>query len=120
MAKLLMNLGDVPEDEVEEILALLMQHELAHYRTPASRWGISAGAIWIRDDAEHARAKTLLAEYQDRRRDRAREERAAALRDGTARTFADVLREEPLRVLLVALGVAVLVAFCTVPFWLLR
>jgi hypothetical protein len=62
-----------------------------------------------------------MAEYQQGRSERARAERAAALRDGTAETFGDVVRREPLRVLLSILGIlAALAALALVPFLLHR
>ncbi|MFO7288296.1 MAG: DUF6164 family protein, partial [Gammaproteobacteria bacterium] len=48
MAKLLLNLRGVPDDEADEIRALLEEHGIAFYETPPSRWGVSAGGIWLR------------------------------------------------------------------------
>ncbi len=49
MSKLLMNLRHVPEDEADEVRALLDEHAIAYYETKPSRWGISSGGIWIAD-----------------------------------------------------------------------
>ena len=60
-----------------------------------------------------------MAEYQSERRARALEERAEAQRNGTAETFADVLRTQPLRVALAVIGVALLLGLMAVPVLLL-
>lgn len=121
MSKLLLNMRQVPEDEADEVRAMLREARLDFYETQPSRWGISYGGIWITEDEDMPRAKRLMADYQDARRERARAERAAALRDGTAETFADVVRREPLRVLLSVLGIlAMLALLALVPFLLHR
>ena len=119
MAKLLMKMRLVPDDEAADVRAMLDGARIAWYETEPSRWGVSHGGIWVRDDADEARAKALMADYQAARRERARAERAASLRDGTAETFGDVVRREPLRVLFAVLGiVAALAALALVPFLL--
>ena len=49
MAKLLLNLRNVPEDEADEVRAWLKENSLAFYETQPSPWGISGGGIWIED-----------------------------------------------------------------------
>lgn len=121
MSKLLLNMRHVPDDEAAEVRAMLDAARIGYYETRPSRWGISYGGIWVEDERDVARARQLMAEYQDQRRDRARAERAAALRDGTAETFADVVRREPLRVLLVVLGIiGMLALLALVPLLLHR
>lgn len=120
MSKLLLNMRQVPEDEADEVRAMLRESRLEFYETQPSRWGISYGGIWITRDEDLAEAKRLMADYQAARRDRARAERAAELRDGTAETFADVARREPLRVVLTVLGIlAMLALLALVPILLL-
>jgi hypothetical protein len=118
VSKLLLNLRDVPDDEADDVRRFLDSAGIGYYETRASRWGI-AGCIWITDDGDIAEAKRLMAEYQRERLARAREERAEAERTGTAETFADVLRTQPLRVALTVLGVALLLALMAVPVLLL-
>ena len=121
MSKLLLNLRYVLDDEIDDVRAMLEQHRIEFYETQPSRWGISFGGIWVNDERDVARAKQLMADYQAQRRDKARAERDAALRDGTAETFADVVRREPLRVLLVALGIiGMLALLALVPLLLHR
>ena len=119
MARLLLNLRDVPDDEADDVRRFLDAGGIGYYETRPSRWGISAGGIWIRDDGEVAQAKRLMAEYQRERGARAREERAEAERNGTAETFVGVLRTQPLRVALALVGVVLVLALMAVPVLLL-
>lgn len=120
MSKLLLNLRNVADDEIVDVTALLDQAGIAHYRTQPSPWGISSGGIWIREDADLARARSLMAGYQQARGERVRAERAAGLRDGTAETFASQFQRRPLFVIAVLAGMAVAAALVLLPFVLLR
>jgi hypothetical protein len=117
MSKLLLNLRGVPDDEADDVRRFLEAGAIAYYETQPSRWG-TAGAIWI-DDGDVAEAKRLMAEYQRERLARARAERAEAERNGTAETFADVLRTQPLQVALTVIGIALLLGLMAVPVLLL-
>ena len=119
MSKLLLNLRDVPDDEADDVRRFLDSSGIGYYETRPSLWGVSGGGIWIRHDDDVAEAKRLMAEYQSERRAHAREERAAAERSGTAETFADVLRTQPLRVALTVIGIALLLALMAAPAMLL-
>jgi len=61
--------------------------------------------IWLQDEKDFPRAKTLLEDYQSQRATRARERYQQKTRDGTQRTLIDALREKPL----ISLG---LILFC--------
>lgn len=102
MATLLMNLRNVPDDEADEIRALLEQRGFEVYETPPNRWGISAGGIWLRDDERLAEARALLEDYQARRQARARAEPPPPFR--------------PLRALFYLAIVALVLYFSVKPF----
>jgi hypothetical protein len=119
MAKLLLNLRDVPDDEADDVRRFLDSSGIGYYETRPNRWGISAGGIWIRDDGDLAEAKRLMAAYQRERQARVHAARAEAERNGTAETFADVLRTQPLRVALVAITIALLLGLTALPVLLL-
>jgi hypothetical protein len=103
------------------VRALLDAHRIEYYETPPSRWGISYGGIWVQEDRDVARAKQLMADYQQRRQVQARAEHAAAVRDGTAETFMTVFRREPARVVLTVLAIlALLGLIALVPLLLMR
>lgn len=121
MSKLLLNLRMVLEDEADEVRALLDAHRIEYYETLPSRWGISYGGIWVTHDQDVAQAKALMADYQAQRQARAREERATAVREGTADTFAGTLRREPARVVLTILAILALLGLVAlVPLLLAR
>ncbi|GAA4867673.1 DUF6164 family protein [Luteimonas vadosa] len=121
MSKLLLNLRMVPEDEADDVRGFLDDHRIEYYEIEPSRWGISFGGIWVKHDADIPQAKRLMAEYQARRRDAAREAHDAARRDGTAETFGDIARREPLRVALTALAIVVLLGLMALlPYYLMR
>jgi type II secretory pathway component PulK len=115
MSKLLLNLRDVPDDEADDVRRLLDARGIGYYETRPSFWGISAGGIWVRDEADVAEAKRRMAEYQRERQARAREAHAAAERSGTAPTFVDVLRTQPLRVALTVIAIALVLALMAAP-----
>ncbi len=115
MAKLLLNLRNVPDDEADDVRRFLDSGEIDYYETRPSFWGISAGGIWIRADGDAERAKRLMREYQRERVSRVRAEHAAAKRDGTAQRFVDVLRTQPLRVVLAVIGIALVLGLMVVP-----
>ncbi len=110
MAKLLLNLRNVPDDEADEVRSLLNEHDIAYYETPPNRWGISMGAIWLRHDGDADHAKRLLADYQAERQRRMRAAYEQRLREGTADTLMSKARKEPVRVV-AYLGVVVLLLY---------
>ena len=120
MAKLLLNLRNVPDDEADDVRAMLESHSIDFYETRPSRWGISHGGIWLADAGDHPRARALMDDYPASRRERARAEREQQLRDGSADTFADTVRRDPLRVVLSVLAIAFLLGLLALPAWLLR
>lgn len=120
MAKLLLNLRHVPEDEADDVRAMLTDSRIAFYETRPSVWGVSAGGIFVTEDSDVAQARRLMADYQGQRSTRARAEYESARRDGTAETFWSVLRAEPGRVALVGLAIVFLLALVALPVLLLR
>src|SRR3546814_13842694 len=104
MSKLLLNMRNVPDDEADEVRAMLDAARIGYYETQPSRWGILFGGIWVDDERDVARAKQLLAEYPVGSRERDRAERAEAVREGNAETFDDSDPPDPLCLLLRDLG----------------
>ena len=120
MSKLLLNLRNVLDDEADDVRAMLDAAGIAWYETRPSSWGISAGGIFVEDTAI-AEAERLMADYQAARRQRVRAKHAAQVRDGTAETFGDVIRNEPARVIVhVVAAILVLLLLGLLPVLLLR
>ena len=120
MSKLLLNLRNVPDDEADDVRALLDAQRIAFYETTPNAWGISAGGIWVTEDAAFADAKRALDDYEQQRSARVRAEYAAAKRAGTAETFVSTLRADPLRVVMTLLGILLALGLAALPVLLLR
>lgn len=120
MSKLLLNLRNVPGDEVDDVRAMLDAKHIKYYETPPSFWGISSGGIWLTEDADFADAQRALDDYEQQRSARVRAEYAAARRAGTAETFIGIVRSDPLRVVMTLLGILLALALVALPVVLLR
>ncbi|MCQ4163758.1 DUF6164 family protein [Tahibacter harae] len=120
MPTLLLNLRHVPEDEADEVRRLLQEQSIGFFETPPSRWGVSAGSIWLSDESQAVQALDALRYYQQQRRDSSRAAYEAARRDGSGATLWSELRARPLRLLAALLAAAALVALCALPYFLLR
>lgn len=116
MAIQLLKLRNVPEDELIELYALLEQNDIEYYETSAGSWGISMPALWIRHNDQAEQAKALLKEYGEQRFIRVRTEYEELKSEGKARTFFDIVKEKPLKVLVYFIFVGVLVYLSIVPF----
>lgn len=117
MSTILLNLRDVPEDEAQEIRDLLAEHGILFYETPSNRWGISMGAIWLKDESQREAALQIMARYQQARQTRAREDHARLKRQGNAETLLDKIRNQPRRVLLYLAAIVTILYFSTQPFF---
>ena len=116
MSKLLLNLRRVPDDERDEICALLDQHGISHYQTEPSTWGVSAGGIWLSDDQDWERARPLLADYQRRRLEQQRAAFEQAHRRGEPTTVWRNLRARPLRAVAFLIAAIAVLLITVVPF----
>jgi hypothetical protein len=119
MSKLLLNLRHVPDDEADEIRALLDAQHIAFFETRPSRWGVSAGSIWITDDDAVPAAMQMMDDYQAQRLSRVRSELAVEQREGRAPTAWKVMREDPRRVVLALLAAAFAMGLLALPVFLL-
>lgn len=120
MPSLLFSLRGVPDDEADEIRELLNSNGVHFYETSPSPWGISAGAIWLRDESDVGRAKSLVAAHQKERFVRKRAEYEELKQQGKRRTIVDIAREGPVRFLLYIAIIAVVLYFSIKPFLALR
>ena len=67
-----MNLRNVPAEEADAVRALLEELGVAWYETPPTAFGLSAGGLWIRDDADFARVREAYERFQAEWTERAR------------------------------------------------
>lgn len=112
----LFSLNNVPDDEAEDIRALLGEHGIDFYETEAGNWGVSPAAIWLRDEVQFERARGLIDAYEEERGARMRAAYAREREEGSARTLFDVFRENPLRFVVYAVVIATVVYVSTKPF----
>lgn len=113
MAKLLLKLRNVPEDEYEDICSILEENEIAFYETQVGFWGIGVAAIWLRNDDQFEQAAELLNVYMQSRQQQARKAYQHAKEQGEQRTVWTTFVQQPvlfiayLAVLLLILGLTV-------------
>lgn len=119
MARQLLNLRNVPDDEADDVRAFLDEHGIEYYETPPNRWGITMGGIWIRHDADYPRARALMDDYQAERAERARAEFRARQQRGDVETLTTVVRDRPAQLLVYCLVCVGIVILMFLPVWLL-
>lgn len=116
MARLIFDLRDVPDDEADDVRALLESADIAFYETRPSVLGLFAGGLWVADDSLVPAAKSLIAKYQQARQLRARADYEAALRDGSAETSWTAIRRHPAKALVLLLAAMLIAAITVLPF----
>lgn len=119
MAILLLNLRHVPEDEADEVRALLEAQGIEYYETQPGPFGISAGGIWLVHAEHEERARLRLQAYQQTRLQRVHEERETARLEGRLPDTWSHLRDNPLQALAAVLGILLVLAVTLLPFLLL-
>ncbi len=120
MARLLMNLRNVPDDESDDVRALLYEHDVDFYETKASKWGLSSACLWLRDESQYEVAKALLAEYQQTRASRAQAEYAERKRRGEAATWYTLFLRNPLRFAIYTVAIVLVFYLALLPVILLN
>lgn len=105
-------------EEVEDVLGVLSDHDIAHYQTPSGIFGLAPGAIWVSNDADYERARKLIEVYDQARAQRVRAEytRRAAMSGHTSLratlvNLRQLATERPLQALWYAVVLVLLVAF---------
>ena len=99
MATLLFSLRGVPDDEAEEVRALLHEQGIDFYETGAGNWGMSMPAIWLKNDADLPQARTVLNAYQAERTAIQRQRYVEAKQQGLEPGFFEYNRRHPWRFL---------------------
>ncbi len=114
MAKKVYDTNWASSEEVSDIVALLQRHAIPHYETPRGVFGLSTGAIWVKDDSDYETARHIIEEYDKARALRVREQYESAARsNGLVATLLNVRRlivERPHEALLYVVIIAALIA----------
>ena len=118
MAKKLYALRNVPEDEIDEMRALLREHDIDFHETDAGFFGIATAALWINEPQQFDQAKQLIAEYQQQRYQQAHNEYETLKSEGSQPRFIDFLRAEPGKIITYIFLALLLIAIMTGPYWL--
>ena len=116
MAIRIFNLRGVPDDEADEIRALLSEQEIDFYETPAGSWGMSMPSLWLKDESQSVQARQLLEDYQRQRQQQVQADYERLKQQGGQRRVFDMIREEPIRYLLYLIIIAVVIYFSVSPF----
>jgi len=106
-----------PEDEAQDVRDLLDRHHIPWFETTAGRFGFSFPAIWLSEDEDWDRARSLLDDYQLQRRERARADLEQQIDSGRAETFLSRLISRPLQFVAIVAVVTVIAYFSIVPFF---
>lgn len=72
MSKRLFAYPDSAQDEAESVRELLRTKQMEFYETPASRWGFSNAAIWLKNDDDFEKAQELMRQHQEDYAEKAR------------------------------------------------
>ena len=118
MTRRVYDLADASGEEVEGVLEVLRNADIAHYQTPSGIFGLAPGAIWVNNDGDYQEARRLIEAHDRARAQRVRAEYirlAAASGQGPLRaTLANLRRlatDHPLQALLYATVLALVVVF---------
>jgi len=116
MAVLLFKLRGVEDDEADAIRSLLESENIDFYETTNGRWGLGYAAVWLHDDTHLSHATMLIQSFQFARASSAREAYQALRDAGQAPTFWGKVKQHPMQVLLVLLGILMAAALSMLPF----
>lgn len=115
MAKLVFRLNHVPETEAAQVRELLEEHEIDFYETESGRWGFSVAGIWIKNNDDFVRTRTLIDAFQVEYSKQAREQYEQDKRDGNVPTFWTLLKQNPAMYLLYWVLIGIILFISTVP-----
>jgi len=116
MATLLFKLKGVPDNEANEVRALLNKNNIDFYETPPSIWGVSMEAIWLPDNRQSEEAKQLLSGYQQELKIRVKEEYEELERQGQSPNLWRKFKEDPMQFIVFTLIIALIVYLSIQPF----
>lgn len=119
MAVIIFRLNGVPDDEAEEVRALLSENGFEFYETTAGRWGISVAALWLKHDADKDRARVLIDEFQHRRLAQVRAEYEQLREQGNIDSLLQRLLRNPLQTVFYIIFIALIIYLSLSPFILI-
>ncbi|QEI12141.1 DUF6164 family protein [Cellvibrio japonicus] len=119
MARLLFKLAQVPEDEAQEIRALLEDNSIAFYETDAGFWRVGLDAIWLPTGEQEEQARALIRDYQEQRRIRQQAVYAELAEQGDIPGFWQRARAHPIRFTGLLIAIVFILGLTLLPFVML-
>lgn len=116
MAAKLFSLRNVPDEEADGVRDLLTRHHIDFYETPAGNWGISAPIIWVEDELQLDRAKSLLETFQEEYTARERAEHAQRVANNQQPTLLSNILRHPIQALALLVFAGIVAYFSVMPF----
>ncbi|NVK38081.1 MAG: hypothetical protein HWE18_09170 [Gammaproteobacteria bacterium] len=116
MAALLLRLKNVPEDEYQDVCALLEKHDIAFYETNVGFWGVGMAAIWLQDKDQLAQAHDILNEYMQTRQASVQAEYEKAKQLGQVRTLLSTFLQQPITFVLYVAAILGILTLSLLPF----
>ncbi|NND90892.1 MAG: hypothetical protein HKN42_08495 [Granulosicoccus sp.] len=98
MSALVFRLRNVPEDEADDVRALLDEQGIHWYETTAGNWSIAMPGLWVSNEDDLPKARALIDAYQRERSLNKRREYQDGLRRGDTATLWQRVRSQPLQV----------------------
>lgn len=119
MAVLLFKLNNVPDDEAQDIRALLNDNNISFYETDAGFFRVGLDAIWLPDDSEAEQARELLRAYQIERTKNQQHNYALLVEQGAVPTLWQKFCSQPIRFVLLMIAIIFVAGLSLVPFLML-
>lgn len=119
MARLLFKLAQVPDDEAQDIRALLDEHQIRYYETNAGFFRVGLDAIWLADGTQEERARELIREYQAERCVRQQQNYAQLIEAGQVPSVWQVFCAQPIRFVASLIAIIFVAGLTLIPFVML-
>ncbi|MFK7863516.1 MAG: DUF6164 family protein [Pseudohongiellaceae bacterium] len=95
MSKLVFRMRDVPDDEAQDVRALLDANGIDYFETFGGNWGISMPALWVKNPSEFSKARDIIDEYQSARAQRIEQGDLKIDEGEDLKTLGDSFRKKP-------------------------
>ena len=119
MARLLFRLAQVPDEEANEIRALLSEHQIHYYETDAGFFRVGLDAIWLRDGSQEEQARELIRVYQAERALRQQQNYAQLLEAGEVPGLWQHFCAHPVRFIATLIALVFVTGLTLIPFIML-
>jgi hypothetical protein len=117
MSRIVFRLKDVPDEEAGAVRELLSQKDIEFFETDAGRWGISIGAIWVKDNDDFDIARELIEAFQVEYRKTVQQQFEQDKKEGKVAGFWQLLGQYPLQVMTYMILIIIVLAFTLLPMF---